>query len=110
MNSGIYEIVCEVSGRRYIGSAVNFKARWNTHRSQLRRSVHHSRHLQRAWDKHGEDKFSFRKLLVCGKENLVTYEQILIDGMRPEFNSAPECSVALISKIGSRKSYQGVPK
>jgi hypothetical protein len=36
--------------------------------------------LQSAWDKYGERSFEFKKLLVCGEENLIMYEQIMIDG------------------------------
>src|SRR5690606_34420785 len=53
--SGIYEIHCTKSGRRYVGSAVNFSARWRLHYTQLCAGKHHSRHLQRAWNKYGED-------------------------------------------------------
>lgn len=84
--SGIYEIVNTVTGKRYVGSAVNFTKRWTEHRAQLSSGKHHSRHLQAAWAKHGRDAFEFRKLLICEKENLLTYEQILMDGMNPEYN------------------------
>lgn len=86
MNAGIYEIVNTVNGKRYVGSAVNFSFRWRNHRSLLRRGAHHSRHLQSAWAKHGEDTFEFRKLIVCSKEDLIVYEQYAIDALQPEYN------------------------
>ena len=91
MNAGIYEIVNLTTGHRYIGSAVNFKRRWYMHRWQLKRGEHRNSHLQATWDKHGDGQFSFRKLLVCDRNNLVMYEQIAIDACAPEYN---KCKVA----------------
>lgn len=86
--SGIYEILNTVNGKRYIGSAVHFKNRWATHISLLRRDKHHSQHLQRAWNKYGKQAFEFNTLLICAKENLLDYEQRCLDGLKPEYNVA----------------------
>lgn len=86
VKSGIYEIVNTVNGKRYIGSAKNFASRWSLHRVHLKRGTHHSKHLQSAWDKHGESSFRFAKLLVCGSENAVMYEQLAFDALAPEYN------------------------
>lgn len=80
MNTGIYSIEHLASGKKYIGSAVNFAARWRAHRSDLRLGKHHSAYLQNGRNKYGEDAFEFKKLLVCSKENLLMYEQLCIDG------------------------------
>lgn len=87
MKSGIYEIACDTTGRRYVGSSINIAKRWAQHVTHLRQGRHHSRHMQRAWDKYGAEGFRFKKLLICSKENLLMYEQILLDAMKPEFNS-----------------------
>jgi hypothetical protein len=89
MESGVYEIICTVTGKRYVGSAKNFERRWKAHRFHLARGTHHSRHLQAAWVKHGEQAFSFGRLIVCAPKDAVQYEQIAIDALRPEFNLAP---------------------
>lgn len=86
--SGIYEIVCLATGKRYVGSAKSLAARWRGHRTHLRLCKHHNRHLQAAWNKHGPDAFVFRTLLRCDQENLLLYEQIAIDALCPEFNTA----------------------
>jgi len=64
MSCGIYEISL-VDGRCYVGQSVTIEKRWASHRSRLRRSKHHSPHLQNAWNKYGEDAFSFSILEVC---------------------------------------------
>ena len=86
MNTGIYEIVNTANGKRYVGSAVNLYGRFHVHRSMLRKGNHHSRLLQRAWDKHGADNFSFKTLLLCATGDLLLYEQRAIDAMLPEYN------------------------
>lgn len=56
---GIYTITHTATGRNYIGSSINVQQRWLDHIRTLRRGVHKSSHLQRAWDKYGADAFSF---------------------------------------------------
>ena len=77
--SGIYEIVNLVNGKRYVGSALNFKQRWHSHLSLLRKGDHHSAHLQSAWKKYGESSFAFRKIERCGRDCLLEREQHHID-------------------------------
>lgn len=60
---GIYGITHIASGRRYIGKTrVTFLSRWNHHRGDLKNGKHHNSHLQRAWNKYGEDAFEFGPL------------------------------------------------
>lgn len=86
MNSGIYEILNSVNGKRYIGSAVSIANRFSVHRGALDRGRHHSRYLQSAWRKHGADNFQFRTLIVCAPRHLLFYEQRAIDAFSPEYN------------------------
>ena len=76
----IYAIKNKKNSKIYVGSAVNLKQRWICHKSDLNLSRHHSNHLQRAWDKYGEDSFEFSILeQVDQKENLIPREQYYID-------------------------------
>lgn len=82
--SGIYCIVNIRIGKIYLGSAVNIRKRWSEHRRTLRLGKHHSRLLQRAWDKYGEEAFKFFMLeRVESRSELVACEQIWIDRIRP---------------------------
>jgi len=85
MISGIYTIASP-SGKRYVGSAVHFGRRWSIHRVQLRKGTHHSKALQRAFNKYGESGLVFRKLFICSKEDLLFYEQRTFDVLKPEYN------------------------
>lgn len=89
--SGIYEIVNLVNGKRYVGSALDFDARWRDHRYRLRHGKHHSSALQRAWRKYGETSFAFRSIHRCEPSELLIAEQSAIDELRPEYNC---CKVA----------------
>jgi len=67
------------SGRLYIGSSIDWQYRLRKHRERLKAGKHINRALQNAFDKHGEDAFEFSCLLVCASENLLMYEQNLMD-------------------------------
>lgn len=56
---GIYKIKNRITHKVYIGESVDIKSRWNTHKSELRRGVHHSERLQKDWKKYGEKAFRF---------------------------------------------------
>lgn len=88
MRTGIYEILNTTNGKRYIGSAAHFRQRFNKHRRELSRGVHHSQVLQRAWNKYGPAAFVFRPLLICTADCTRMYEQRCFDEMHPEYNVA----------------------
>ena len=81
--SGIYKIVCSVTGKIYIGSSINLWQRKIAHWRDLRGRAHHSRHLQRAWDKYGEVAFVFEVLELVLSPFLIEREQYWLDKLRP---------------------------
>jgi group I intron endonuclease len=87
MNAGVYTITSP-SGGVYVGSAVDFTARWRVHRHHLRCGTHHNIKLQNAAAKYGVDALIFKKLIVCLPDNAVMYEQIAIDALCPRYNIA----------------------
>lgn len=86
MISGIYEIKNRATGDFYIGSSNDIRKRISHHRGMLKRNVHHSIYLQRAWNKYGEDNFEFRTVCLCQVDKLLIYEQILLDNLSPSYN------------------------
>lgn len=81
--SGIYKISNTVTGKLYVGSAVNIAIRWREHRCDLRRGNHRNQRLQRAWLKYGESAFSFSVLeTVHSHADLIAREQHWIDALR----------------------------
>lgn len=94
-NSGIYEIVNLVNGKRYIGSAKSIERRFGQHRVRLRGKRHYNRRLQNSWNKYGEASFAFRILVLCPVEFLICFEQAAIDSYRPAYNLAPTAGSTL---------------
>lgn len=85
--SGIYAIVNLVNGKRYIGqTARGFDNRFKAHRTALRRKKHPNIHLQRSWDKHGEDVFEFRPLFTCPEWQLDEQEEVLLKADFSKYN------------------------
>ena len=74
MVSGIYSISLD-DGRCYIGSAVDYRKRWKIHKHSLKKGNHHSAKLQHAWNKYGEDRFTFRMIENCEVDKLIDREQ-----------------------------------
>jgi group I intron endonuclease len=90
-SSGIYKIVNQVDGKFYIGSAISFRKRWNAHRSGLKRNIIYANpHLQRAWNKYGEENFEFEVIEeVLDKSKLIEREQHYLDTLKPGYNICP---------------------
>jgi len=86
MASGIYEIRNKVNGNRYIGSAVDIERRLSHHNACLNTQHHGNVPLQRAWKKYGKDNFLFHELLFCDKEDLLFFEQRVLDNYENLYN------------------------
>ncbi len=81
--AGIYLITCTANGKIYIGSTNNLRNRWNSHRSQLRAGNHPNQHMQRSWDKHGEESFTMTVLEKCEQVDITEREQHYLDVWKP---------------------------
>ena len=63
---GIYKIECIANNKVYIGQSINIKRRLYDHKTRLRKGTHKNKHLQNAWNKYGEDNFTFETFnIVC---------------------------------------------
>lgn len=90
--TGIYKIQSKIKPERiYIGSAINIKSRWSYHLSCLKRNVHHSKKLQRHYNKYGKDDLMFEIITQCDKDNVIAMEQFYIDAFNLYFNN---CKIA----------------
>ncbi|AFJ61945.1 MULTISPECIES: GIY-YIG nuclease family protein [Bacillus] len=78
---GIYQITNKHNGKKYIGSSINVFKRWEQHINDLHYGVHHSHILQKDWDKHSLNDFTFEILEhVEKKKDLLKIEQMWLDG------------------------------
>ena len=88
--SGIYQIINNMNGKKYVGSAQNLRVRQRRHINDLKSGEHRNRHIQRAWDKYGESVFSFHVLEYVGNHDfLIEREQYYMDILKPEYNISP---------------------
>lgn len=93
MISGVYEIVNINNGHRYIGGSVNLYKRMKYHYWELNGNKHYNPHLQNAWNKYGTGSFEFNILLYCDRDDVRMFEQRALDGLKPEYNIAPDATV-----------------
>lgn len=103
--SGVYKIQHIQNGKLYIGSAVNIRKRWKSHRSALRRNKHHNNHLASAMKKYGVSAFAWEVVEFCPVTILTEREQFWLDyyqSFKPEngYNNSPTAS----SPLGVRHS------
>ena len=97
-HSGIYKIINNVTGEFYIGSSVDLCRRLNAHRFRLTGGYHINPHLQNAWNKYGADSFLFEIVLYCDIENLLYYEQVLLDGLKSTYNIAKKAGKPMLGR------------
>lgn len=75
IKSGVYLIINRFNSKVYVGSSINVKRRLSKHKSNLIRGKHENNHLQRAWNKYGENRFSFIKILDLPTSQLAIEEK-----------------------------------
>lgn len=76
---GIYIIKNTVTNKVYIGQSKNITHRFNIHKRRLQNNSHENIYLQRAWNKYGENSFTFSILEKCKQSKLTEREQYWID-------------------------------
>ena len=68
--TGIYKITCLATNKSYIGQSVSIKRRWATHKRELAKNIHYNTYLQNAYNKYGEENFTYEILELCSKDKL----------------------------------------
>ena len=89
---GIYYIENIINGKRYYGSSMNVEWRLEQHRRGLRKDKHINVYLQRSYNLHGIDNFSFALVEDMGnpsRKELHSREQWYIDNNKNGYNIAP---------------------
>lgn len=78
-NCGIYCIENKINHKKYIGLSIDIEKRWQQHRTELKYDYHDNSHLQRAWNKYGEENFEFYILELCNVNELHEKEKYYIE-------------------------------
>lgn len=77
---GVYKIYNKISNKYYIGSTTqSFRVRCSQHLYDLTSKNHCNTHLQRSFNKHPNNTFSFEILEICKKEECLKKEQYWMD-------------------------------
>lgn len=74
MTVGIYAIVCNPTGKVYVGQSKNIKVRKSQHLGKLLIGKHYNTYFQNAFNKYGRSSFSFKVLENCTPEELTAKE------------------------------------
>jgi group I intron endonuclease len=125
---GVYRITNKINNTSYIGSTTrSFYKRWGFHIYELRKGVHHCQHLQRAWNKYGEDSFEFIAIESFSMDDfpnlsrrdlsikMLEIEQHYLDTFTDKYNSRPiagsnlGCEHSDESKIKMSVAKKGKP-
>jgi group I intron endonuclease len=75
---GIYKIQCKIDNKVYIGYSSNITKRFVLHKYKLNKSMHENSYLQNAWQKHGQDNFSFIILEECLLDQCIDREDYYV--------------------------------
>ena len=75
---GIYKITNINNDKSYIGQSVAVNKRLKMHMNQLKKNNHENIYLQRSYNKHGNDAFTYEILEYCSTENLYIRENYWI--------------------------------
>lgn len=77
--SGIYCIRNTINNKMYVGESIDIYRRWHEHIQDLRDGIHTNTHLQRSWNKYGEENFEFNILEECEEDKLFEREKYWIE-------------------------------
>ena len=83
---GIYSITNTINNKKYIGQSVDVKSRIRNHKWALKHNKHQNDHLQKSFNKYGQDCFVFDVVCECREEELDDLERFYIshyDCMNP---------------------------
>ena len=83
---GIYKITNKVNGKCYIGQSQDIATRFREHRYLLRQNKYSNKKIQNAWNKYGEENFTFEIIEECMLDELDEKEMKYIKEYDSHYN------------------------
>lgn len=77
--SGVYSVVNHVENKIYIESCPNIADSFNTCRNDLQNGTHSNKQLQNAWNKYGQNSFSFSIECFCSKDETLLMKERYVE-------------------------------
>ncbi len=102
--SGVYQIMCVVTGARYVGSSIDVFGRWRDHRAALLAGRHVNPKFQAVFAKYGERNFKLEVLEEAEPSALLSAEQRWLDSERPELNISLSAEAPMRGRRHSEES------
>ena len=105
---GVYRITCQITGDCYVGSSAYLHNRKSEHLQMLRNNEHVNIHLQRAWNKYGENSFIFEVIEKTSRAKLIEREQYWIEILVPSYNirKVAESNLGLKASEATREKHR----
>jgi group I intron endonuclease len=100
---GIYKITCLTTSKFYLGSTVNLRRRKKEHFTALRHNKHHSQSLQRAWNKYGEQAFTFEVVELVLPVALASREEYWFKKLKPFSHNGYNIAINAEAPMRGRK-------
>lgn len=106
MTCGIYMIMNNKNGKKYIGQSQDIEKRWKEHKERLENNKHYNTHLQNSWNKYGKNAFSFIIIERCHKNALNNRERYWIN-YHNTYNNPQHYNLTPGGDIGIRGAHKG---
>lgn len=104
---GVYQIINRMDPTKfYVGSTYSFRHRRSVHQCAFLKSRHPNIHLQRAYDLHGLELFSFVPMIACDPEEALRIEQELLTRLRPHYNISLQAGAPMRGRKHSHETRQ----
>lgn len=100
----IYIIKNKLNSKFYIGSTINFYKRKTTHLRALKRGIHHSNYLQRAYNKYGVENFTIDIFQFCDLKEKKELEQYYLDLYAPAYNVSLSAICPMQGRVHSKET------
>jgi predicted GIY-YIG superfamily endonuclease len=83
--SGVYLIFCIQNEKVYIGSSINIRKRFYSHKKLLKKNKHHNNYLQNCYNKYGENSLQYLVIELTEKEKLREREQFWFNSVENKY-------------------------
>jgi group I intron endonuclease len=108
--SGVYKIENTITGDFYIGSSIDVKRRWRSHKWSSTWKLKSNSPMYKDMQKYGIENFEFTILVEVESKELTIMEQKMIEELRPTYNKQNAYGIDVERYKQCQKEYQKTDK